>query len=254
MEYNLDNSSSLKNNKLWNKNFTLLWQGQLVSCLGDAFYSIALGFWVLDKTGSSAIMGILMAAVSIPRVIIGPFVGVIVDRFDRKKLILLGDFIRGIGMLFVGYAALNNFLEVWMVIIVGIISGVCSAFFNPAISSVIPDLVSNEDLVKANSAQQMATSTTSLIGSMSGGFIYSILGASIMFIFNGISYIVSTISEIFIEIPKTDRKNTKLNLKEDFKEGLKFTFGFRGFVLLLSVAFSLNFLYAMFFCFLNLYF
>ncbi|MFR6017503.1 MAG: MFS transporter [Paraclostridium sordellii] len=243
----MDNSSSLKNNKLWNRNFTLLWQGQLVSCLGDAFYSIALGFWVLDKTGSSAIMGILMAAVSIPRVIIGPFAGVIVDRFDRKKLILLGDFIRGIGMLFVGYAALNNFLEVWMVIIVGIISGVCSAFFNPAISSVIPDLVSNEDLVKANSAQQMATSTTSLIGSMSGGFIYSILGASIMFIFNGISYIASTISEIFIEIPKTDRKNTKLNLKEDFKEGLKFTFGFRGFVLLLSVAFSLNFLYAMFF-------
>lgn len=84
----MDNSSSLKNNKLWNKNFTLLWQGQLVSCLGDAFYSIALGFWVLDKTGSSAIMGILMAAVSIPRVIIGPFAGVIVDRFDRKKLIL----------------------------------------------------------------------------------------------------------------------------------------------------------------------
>ncbi|MFR3559072.1 MAG: MFS transporter [Paraclostridium sordellii] len=82
----MDNSRILKNNKLWNKNFTLLWQGQLVSCLGDAFYSIALGFWVLDKTGSSAIMGILMAAVSIPRVIIGPFAGVIVDRFDRKNL------------------------------------------------------------------------------------------------------------------------------------------------------------------------
>lgn len=243
----LEDTGNLKRNKLWNKNFFLLWQGQLVSCLGDAFYSMALGFWVLDKTGSSAIMGMLMAAVSIPRIIIGPFAGVIVDRFDRKKLILLGDFIRGIGMIFVGYAAFNNFLEVWMVMVVGIVCGICSAFFNPAISSVIPDLVSSDNIVKANSAQQMATSTTHLIGSVSGGFIYSILGASVMFIFNGISYIVSTISEMFIDIPKVERKNTELTIKEDFKEGIKFTFGFRGFVMLLSVAFSLNFLYAMFF-------
>lgn len=243
----MESTGNLKSNKLWNKNFLLLWQGQLVSCLGDAFYSMALGFWVLDKTGSSAIMGILMAAVSIPRIVIGPFAGVIVDRFDRKKLILLGDFIRGIGMIFVGYAAFNNFLEVWMVMVVGILCGICSAFFNPAISSVIPDLVSSDNIVKANSAQQMATSTTNLIGSVSGGFIYSILGASVMFIFNGISYIVSTISEMFIDIPKVERKNTELTIKEDFKEGIKFTFGFRGFVILLYVAFSLNFLYAMFF-------
>jgi MFS family permease len=243
----LDNAGSLKRDKLWNKNFLLLWQGQLVSCLGDAFYSIALGFWVLDKTGSSATMGILMAAVGIPRVVIGPFAGVLVDRFDRKKLILLGDFIRGMGMLFVGYAAFNNFLEVWMVMLVGVICGICSAFFNPAMSSVIPDLVSSDNIVKANSAQQMATSTTSLIGSMSGGFIYSILGASVMFIFNGISYILSTISEMFIDIPKVEIKNTELTFKDDFKEGLKFAFRFRGLIIMLLIAFMLNFFYAMFF-------
>lgn len=243
----MDNLNKFKDdNKLWNKNFFLLWQGQLVSCLGDAFYSIALGFWVLDKTGSSTIMGILMAAVSIPRIIIGPFAGVIVDRFDRKKLILLSDFIRGIGMLFVGYAAFNNFLEVWMVIVIGVICGICSAFFNPAMSSIVPDLVSNNNLLKANSAQQMATSTTNLVGTMSGGFIYSIFGASAMFLFNGISYILSTISEIFIDIPKIEKKNTQLTLKEDFKEGLKFTFKFKGLVILIGVALGLNFFFAIF--------
>lgn len=242
----MESSKNLKSNKLWNKNFFLLWQGQLVSCLGDAFYSIALGFWVLDKTGSSTIMGILMAAVSIPRLVIGPFAGVIVDRFNRKKLILLGDFIRGIGMLFVGYAAFNNFLEVWMVMIVGVVCGICSAFFNPAMSSVIPDLVSSENLVKANSAQQISTSTTSLIGSMSGGLIYSVLGAGIMFIFNGISYIISTISEMFIEIPNVDRKNTTVTYKEDFKDGIKFTFTFKGLVIMLVMALALNFFFAIF--------
>ncbi len=244
----------LKINKLWNKNFFLLWQGQLVSCLGDAFYSMALGFWVLDKTGSSSIMGILMATVSLPRIILGPFAGVLVDRFDRKKLILIGDFIRGIGMLFIGYAAYNNFLEVWMVMIVGIICGICSAFFNPAISSVVPDLVPSDDLVKANSAQEGATSTIHLIGSMSGGFIYSILGPPLMFIFNGVSYILSMISEVFIEVPKVKRSNTKLTYREDFKEGISFTFGFRGLVILLSLDLIANFLYAIFFILLRPWF
>lgn len=235
-----------KENKLWNKNFFLLWQGQLVSCLGDAFYSIAIGFWALDKTGSSAVMGMIMAAVSIPRVIIGPFAGAIVDRFDRKKLILMGDFIRGIGMLFVGYAAFNNFLEVWMVIIVGVTCGICSAFFNPAMSSVVPDLVSSDNIVRANSAQQLATSTTSLIGSMSGGVIYSTIGAAAMFLFNGVSYILSTISETFIDIPKVQRKNTEFTFREDFKEGIRFTIRFRGLLILLLVAFVLNFFFAIF--------
>lgn len=242
----LDSAGLKKTDKLWNKNFFLLWQGQLVSCLGDAFYSIALGFWVLDKTGSSTVMGVLMAAVSIPRLVIGPFAGVIVDRFDRKKLILIGDFIRGIGMLFVGYAAFNNFLEVWMVIIVGIVCGLCSAFFNPAMSSILPDLVSSDNIVRANSAQQISTSTTSLIGSMSGGFIYSTIGAAAMFLFNGISYILSTVSEAFIEVPKIERKNTEITFREDFKEGLKFTFRFRGLTILLGIAFGLNFFFAIF--------
>lgn len=242
----LENVGINKKNKLWNKNFFLLWQGQLASCLGDAFYSIALGFWVLDKTGSSTVMAVLMAAVSIPRLVIGPFAGVIVDRFDRKKLILIGDFVRGIGMLLVGYAAVNNILEVWMVIVVGIICGVCSAFFNPAISSVIPDLVSSDNIVRANSAQQISTSTTSLIGSMSGGFIYSAIGAAAMFLFNGVSYILSTVSEIFIEVPKVERNNTEITFREDFKEGIKFTFKFRGLVILLGIAFGLNFFFAIF--------
>ncbi|EOC99754.1 MFS transporter [Caldisalinibacter kiritimatiensis] len=73
--------------RLWTKDFFLLWQGQLVSALGDVVYSIALGFWVLKVTGSTALMGTLMAASVLPRVIISPFAGVFVDRSDRKKVL-----------------------------------------------------------------------------------------------------------------------------------------------------------------------
>lgn len=235
-----------QNKKLWNKNFFLLWQGQLVSCLGDALYSIALGFWVLEKTGSSAIMGVLMASISIPRIIIGPFAGVLVDRFDRKRIIILGDFIRGIGMLFVAFGAYRGFLEVWMVMIIGIISGICSAFFNPSIMSVMPDIVPTDKLVKANSAYQLATTSTSLVGNMSGGFLFSILGAPILFLINGISYIISSGTEIFIKIPKVERKNKDFEFKKDLIDGFKFVYKLKGILWLIVFACFLNFLFGIF--------
>lgn len=235
-----------KSNKLWNKNFFLLWQGQLVSCLGDALYSIALGFWVLEKTGSSAIMGTLMASISIPRIIIGPFAGVLVDRFNRKKIIILGDLIRGLGMLFVAFGSYKGFLEVWMVMIIGIVSGICSSFFNPSIMSVMPDIVPSDKLVKANSAYQLATTSTSLVGNMSGGFLFSILGAPILFFINGVSYILSSATEVFINIPKVERKNSEFKFKEDLTDGFKFIYKLKGIIWLIVFACFLNFLFGIF--------
>lgn len=94
-----------KKQKLWNRNFLLLWQGQTVSVLGDAFYDIAISFFVLELTGSTVVMGTVMALVTIPRILLGP-------------------------------AAL--------------IFGACASVFNPAVESVLPDLVSSENLIRGN--------------------------------------------------------------------------------------------------------
>lgn len=228
--------------KLWNKNFFLLWQGQLVSVFGDALYSMALGLWVLQETGSTAIMGSIMALVTIPRISLGPFAGVIVDRSNRKQLIILGDVIRGIGMLFIAFAAINGFLEIWMVMLMGIIMGICSSFFNPSIQSVLPELVPKDELIKANSSYQMATTGADIIGQSIGGFLYTIIGAPIMFLINGLSYLFSALSEGFISIPKIEKKNIHITFKEDFMEGIRFILGLKGLVRTLIMAFFINFL------------
>ena len=85
--------------KLWTVNFFLLWQGQLVSILGDVVYAIALGFWILATTGSTALMGGLMAASTLPRILVSPAAGVVVDRFDRRMLMIWMDAIRGAAVL-----------------------------------------------------------------------------------------------------------------------------------------------------------
>lgn len=226
----MNKTSKLSNkskDKLWNKNFFLLWQGQMVSVLGDVIYMIALDFWVLEMTGSTAIMGLLSAMTMAPRIILGPFAGVFVDKWDRKNIIVISDLIRGVFVTFVGIAALSGFIQVWMVFVIGITNGICSAFFNPAIMSSRPDIVPESKLVKANSVTSLAQSGMDMIGSAVGGILYVTIGAPYMFLFNGISYLFSAFTELFIKIPRVDRKNEEVTFKEDFKVGFKFLSNFK---------------------------
>ncbi|WP_160679093.1 MFS transporter [Clostridium sp. C8-1-8] len=243
----IENSDTTEENstdrveKLWNKNFFLLWQGQLVSCFGDAIYEIALGFWVLAVTGSSALMGTIMAITMIPRIIISPFAGVLIDRANRKAIILLSDFIRGAAIILVGVAIYKGAGAVWMVMVAGILLGICSAFFGPSISSVMPDIVPKSKLLQANSSYQMSTTGANLVGTMSGGAIFAILGAPIMFILNGFSYLFSGFMELFLKVPKVIHKKEKANFKEDFIDGLNFSVKFSGLRNIIVLACVINF-------------
>jgi len=235
--------------KLWGMSFLLLWQGQLVSTLGDVLYEIALGFWVLAVTGSTALMGTLMAASALPRILIAPFAGVIVDRCNRRNMMVLMDLIRGIVVTVVGIAALLGFVQIWMVFATGVILGICSAFFGPTVGSTVPDIVPRDKLIQANSALSMVGTGTNILASPLGGVMYQMLGAPIMFLANGISYLVSSFTAIFIKVPKIERKvkaedamqSTRDSFKQELKEGFKFVWNFKGLRYLISVAACLNF-------------
>ncbi|MGN0351601.1 MAG: MFS transporter [Roseburia sp.] len=230
---------------IWNKNFFLLWQGQMVSVFGDALYTIALDFFVLEVTGSTAIMGTVMALVTMFRIIFGPISGVIVDRFNRKILIVLADVIRGLGILFIALAAKQGFLEIWMIMVGAIVLGICSSFFNPAIESVLPDIVPAENMIRASSIYQIAVTGMDVLGQSVGGALYAVLGAPIIFLINGISYLVSAATEGFIAIPTVEAKNISVTFIEDFKDGLRFVFKNEGLVRTIIMSFFINFLFGM---------
>lgn len=227
------------------KNYWLLWQGQFVSVFGDAIYDIALSFFVLEITGSTAVMGIIMAFVTIPRVIIGPLAGVVVDNYSRKKLIILADVIRGMSVLIVAYAASKGCLEIWMLMGVAIIFGICTSIFNPAIEAVFPDIVLPENMIKTNSIYQMGTIGATVLGQSFGGTLYMMLGAPIIFLLNGISYLFSAVTEGFIKIPRAKGKEEKVTLFDDFKEGIKFILSKEGLVRTIASSFFINFLFGM---------
>jgi len=169
--------------RLWNVNFLLLWQGQFVSSLGDTAYTVALGFWVLAVTGSTALMGTLMATTALTRVVVSPFAGVLVDRSDRKWMIVAADAARGVVIVAVAAAAFAGVLDVWMVFAAGVILGLGGAFFGPAVISALPDIVPKAKLVKANSVFHLIYAASGIPGYSVGGCLYALLGAPLRFLF-----------------------------------------------------------------------
>jgi DHA3 family macrolide efflux protein-like MFS transporter len=237
--------------KLLNKNFVLLWQGQLVSLFGMQAYSIAMMFWIKHQTGSATLMGLVMMVSQIPGVLLGPISGVFVDRYSRWKIIVGSDLIRG--LITMALAALvffspdgNNIIIVGL-FTVGLISSTVAAFFNPAITAAIPELVPTEKLATANSMHAFSYQVSNFVGMGIGGVLFRIMGASMLFFIDGITYIFSAISEMFIKIPqnfpdeKADAKSNFSRMIDDIKEGFLFIWQNKGMRDLFFTATLLNF-------------
>ncbi len=190
---------------VWNRNFVLLWQGQLVSTIGTVAFNIALGFWVLRATGSSAVMGSVMATAALFQVVGGPIGGALADRWSRKRIIVITDLasgaaiIAGAGLLYAGR------LEIWMVFVGAALLGLVAAVFQPAVRASIPDLVPEKELDKGNSAFGIIQQLSGIIGNTLGGALYTWLGAPLLFLINGITFVASSISEAFMRLPTPPR-------------------------------------------------
>jgi DHA3 family macrolide efflux protein-like MFS transporter len=209
--------------------------------MGDVMYAIALGFWILQRTGSTALMGALMAATAVPRIFVAPFAGVVVDRVDRRRLLVGMDIMRGSAVMLIGVAALTQTIQVWMAFVAGIIIGLGGAFFMPGVSSVLPSIVPRERLIQANSAYALIATGSGMLGNGAGGFLFQLLGAPLMFLFNGLSYLVSSFTLAFIRLPPIPRTGIRQHFLVDLKEGLRFAWRVNGLRTILITAGFLNF-------------
>nr|MBN2277419.1 MFS transporter [candidate division Zixibacteria bacterium] len=198
--------------RLLNRNFFLLWQGQLVSQLGNQVHGIAMMFWLKHATGSAGLMGTLMMLSMLPGVLLGPIGGTVADNFSRRKIIIASDIICGLAVLSLAGLLLcspeNISLAVVWLFVAGILVGTVSAFFRPAITAAIPDLVPTDKVAAANSMNQSSFQISSLLGQGAGGVLYRVLGAPVLFLIDGLTYLFSAISEMFIIIPQNIPEKT----------------------------------------------
>ena len=233
--------------KLWNKNFVLLLQASAVSMIGDLMYSVAIGYWVYQQTSSNSLMGIMSSISMFVTMFLSPFSGTIVDKLNRKWVLVLGDAFQGILMLTVGVLALTNRLTVPIVLIAAFLAAFGGVFYSPASRTVIIDIVPRDDLVRGQSLFSGVNSTINMIGSAFSGAMVAFLGVPLIIIINGCSNIYSAISEMFISVPKTKHQGEKVSLGgilSDAKSAIKIVFENSCLRIFIPCAILLNFLAA----------
>ena len=231
--------------KLWNKDYILMLQGNAVSAIGDVLYSVAIGYWVYEKTGSSALMGIMSSISMFMVMFVSPFSGSIVDKCSRKTIILGMDLLRGLIMLIVGALAFTDKLSVPIVLAAAFLASACSVFFHPAVSTLMLDIIPHDDMVRGQSVHSGINSLINLVGKALSGALVAFLGVPLIIVINGISYLFSAVTEVFIHVPKTVQQGAKVTVSgilRDFGLAIREIFGNRFLRLFVPCALILNLL------------
>ena len=200
-------------NKLWNKNYILLLQGNAISTLGDVMYSVAIGYWVYQATGSSALMGIMSSISMFVTMFLSPFCGSIVDKCDRRCMIVGIDLVQGLIMLAVGVLAYINALSVPIVLLAALCTAFGSVFYSPAISTIMLDIIPRDDLVRGQSIHSGISSLIDLVGSAISGAMVAFFGVPLIVVINGLSNLYSAVTELFVRVPKTVQQGNTVTVK-----------------------------------------
>ena len=209
-----------------NRNFFLIWSGKLVSMIGDRFYTIVLALWVLKKSNSPAIMGVVLVASALPAFLVSFVSGAIVDLANRKRIMIVTDCIRGLLISLIAYLEFAGVLEIWHIVAVSILVSILNAFFDPAVKALIPDVVDAEDLPNANALEQLISGISGVIAPILGAVAIGTVGYFGGFLINGISFVLSAFFELFIDAPKRARKPRAQahGLSGDIRDGFAFVF------------------------------
>lgn len=207
--------------KLWNRDFILLLQGGAVSMIGDLMYSVAIGYWVYQKTGSSGLMGVMSSISMFVTMFLLPFCGSIVDKLNRKWVMVGIDAMQGIIMLTVGVLAYINALNVPIVLIAALLAAFGSVFYSPAHSTLMLDIIPRDDMVRGQSLVSGGSSLINLVGTAFSGVMVAFLGVPLIVVINGISNLYSAVSEMFVRVPKTVQQGAPVTVRGVLQDARK---------------------------------
>lgn len=211
-----------------NPDFARIWMAQVVSLLGDWFNTITLVALVTvyspEYTGL-AVSGFLLARF-IPPMLISPFAGVLVDRFDRKRLLIWSNWLRAVVVGLLVFTT-GGAQWLWAIYLLTMLQFILSSVFEPAQSAALPNLVRGADLIKANTLVNITWSAMLAFGAVIGGVVGSLLGANVALLVDALTFAIAGL--LILPIPREKFKDVVAELKAhesvadtSFREGLRF--------------------------------
>ncbi len=229
----------------WKLTFFTIWSGQAVSLITSAVLQMALIFYLTEKTGSAMVLSIASLVGFLPYAVFGPMIGVLVDRYDRKKIMIGADLIIATAGAVLSVIALHMELSVWMVMVVLFIRSLGTAFHSPALSAATPLIVPEEQLTKCAGYSQSLQSISYILSPAVAAFLYSVWELNAIIGVDILGAIIACITVAFVRIPKLNKeqKSAKFNFMKEMKEGFLALKGNKGLFALLLIGTIYMFVY-----------
>src|SRR5712692_825657 len=174
-----------------NSNFRRLWMAQLVSEIGDWFYSLAVYDLLLGLTWSGQAVSWAIIIQALPWFLMTPLAGYVADRFPRRRLMILSDIARGLVVL--GLLLVRRAADVWLVYALLGLEVIFASVFEPARNALLPDIASTEEILPANALSSATWSFALTSGAALGGLVTSLLGRPVSFVVNSASFFASAL-------------------------------------------------------------
>ena len=203
-------------------NIKLLLLGRAVSLFGSTIYLIVLPLYILNTTKNLKTTGIFFAAVNFPTIIVSIFIGTIIEKFNKKNIILICDFLTSI-LYFVLFLYLKNFNSLSFLFLISFFINIISKFFEIASKVLFSEINSPESLQKYNGLQSFMENTIMIVGPVIGTYLFATFDFNLILIIVSLGYFLSFLQELFIKYEKNfDLSIEKTNFLEDFKEGISY--------------------------------
>lgn len=230
---------------LSNRRFSLLWVSQLVSQSGDYIFEVALLWLILEITGSAFAVGVVVTGTILPAVILGPFLGVYVDRWDRRRTLLVTNVLEGVVVAVLSVLVVTGHATLSLVFVVVLMLGSGATVVRVGTNAYVPSVVETKDLPPANGLLSISGSMNAILGLSLGGIFVAVLGVTLPIEYDAISFFAAALLLLFIPrsepAPAATERPAPGSFRTEFSEGIAFIRQNRFMLEIISIGVIVNF-------------
>ena len=212
---------------LHHRNYRLFFGGQSISLIGTWMQQLAMSWLTYRLTHSTVLLGVVGFSSLIPSFLLAPFAGVLIDRWERYRVMIITQILAMIQAVVLALLVLTGMITVWHIIILSTLLGIINSVDNPVRHALIIDLVeSKEDLSNAIALSASMFNVARLVGPSIAGVLISLVGEGVCFLINALSFIAVIISLLSMKVTSKERKMYRTPFWQDIREGFAYAFGF----------------------------
>ena len=232
----------------WAPRFFAIWTGQALSLFGSALVQFALIWWLTQESRSATVLAIATLVGMLPQILVGPFAGALVDRWNRRIIMIAADATIAVFSLLLAYIFATGTVQVWHIYAIMMVRALGGAFHFPAMAATTPLMVPSEQLTRVNGLNQALQGVNSLFAPVVGAMLLGVLPTQGILLIDAVTALIAILPLLFLPIPEPERRpasqvqEAKPSLIQDLREAITYIRSIPGFTAIIFMALFLNFL------------